>query len=171
MYFNTFGLSTLIFFDSPLLSLDSSRPSTFSRITVHFDPWSSTMARKTVPCRPCPSYLARMTVQFGSRTSTFEWTVNFRATVHLKDRPLSPPLTVHFGPDSKCSLPFISIFWTKMLRSSFETRSLLIQSFLSNIEIPVRVSHKSLTDLQATLMTDLEYFVDISWFLISQTTF
>ena len=86
-------------------------------------------------------------------------------------RPLSSLWTVHFGPDSKCSLLFISIFWTKMLRSSFETRSLLILSFLSNIEIPVRVSHKSLTDLQATLMTDLGYFFDISWFLISQTTF
>jgi len=48
------------------------------------------------------------------------------------------------------------------LRRSFETRSLLIQSFLSNIELPVRVSHKSLTDLKATLMTDLEFFLDIS---------
>ena len=93
-----------------------------------------------------------------------------------RDRPLEgpstvTPLTVHFGPDFKCSLPFISIFRTKMLRSSFEIRSLLIQSFLSNIEIPVRVSHKSLTDLKATLMTDLEYFFNISWFLMSQTTF
>ena len=85
-----------------------------------------------------------------------------------RDRPLEgpstvTPLTVHFGPDYKYSLPFISIFRKKkMLRSSFETRSLLIQSFLSNIEIPVRVSHKSLTDLQATLMTDLGYFFDIS---------
>ena len=166
MYFNTFGLSTLIFFDSPLLSLDSSRPSTFSRITVHFDPWSSTMARKTVPCRPCPSYLARMTVQFGSRTSTFEWTVNFRATVHC--HPLWPSIL-----DQTINVHYLlfRFFEKKMLRSSFETRSLLIQSFLSNIEIPVRVSHKSLTDLKATLMTDLEYFLDINRFLISKTTF
>ena len=35
-------------------------------------------------------------------------------------------------------------FWNKkMLKSFFESRSILISSFLSNMEIPVRVSHKS----------------------------
>ena len=31
---------------------------------------------------------------------TFGRTLHFRATVQFKDRPLSPFLTVHFGPDS-----------------------------------------------------------------------
>ena len=55
----------------------------------------------------------------------------------------------HFGPapDSnlytvnlnKCSLPIISIFEQKMFRSFFETRSILIQSFLSKIVQYTRV--------------------------------
>jgi len=52
-------------------------------MTVHFDPWLSTLAEKIVHYRPGPSTLAQMTVQFGSRPFTFGQTVHFGAIVHL----------------------------------------------------------------------------------------
>ena len=81
-------------------------------MTVYFNPWPSTLAQKTVHYRPGPSTLAQMTVRFGSRPSTFGQTVHFRATVHFKDRPLSPLWTVHFGPDSFLGLQVLEIFST-----------------------------------------------------------
>ena len=113
VHFDTLRPSTLMLLDRPLRHFDSSEgPSTFSRMTVYFDPWPSTLAQKTVHYRPGPSSLAQMTVQFGSRPSTFGRTVHFRATVHFKDRPLSPFRTVHFGPDSKSWLHTVSAFDT-----------------------------------------------------------
>ena len=68
-------------------------PSTFSRMTVYFDPWPSTLAQKTIHYHPGPSTLAQMTVQFVSRPSTFSRPFILR-TVHF------PP----FGPSLRISI-------------------------------------------------------------------
>ena len=49
VHFDTFRPSTLILLDRSLRHFDSSEgPSTFSRMTVCFDPWPSTLVRQTV---------------------------------------------------------------------------------------------------------------------------
>ena len=74
VYLDTFRPSIFMHRDRPLLYFDSSGPSTFSRMAVHLDPLPFTLSQKTI--------------QFGSRPSTFGWTVQFRATVHF--HPFGP---------------------------------------------------------------------------------
>ena len=85
VHFQTSGLLTLTFMDRPLLSFDSFGRFTFSRKTVHFGSND----------RPVS------VVYFGSRPPTFGRTVHFwKDRPLLRDCPLSPLGTVHFGPDS-----------------------------------------------------------------------
>ena len=62
----------------------------------------------TFDMRDLPLQLITTTAQnFGSQDHPV-WlkTVQFRATVHFDDRPLSPLWTVHFRPDSKSGFGF-----------------------------------------------------------------
>ena len=74
----------------------------FNMFNITRQKWSFIWSLRfiAVHYRPVPSTLAQMTVQFGSRPSTFGRTFHFRATVHLKGRTLSPFWTFHFGRDS-----------------------------------------------------------------------
>ena len=63
----------MVLLDRPLLSFDSEGPSTFSRMT-----FTSINDRPLWLKRSSTIILAQMTVQFGSITLTYEWTVDFK---------------------------------------------------------------------------------------------
>ena len=102
VYLDTFRPSIFMHRDRPLLYFDSSGPSIFSRMAVHLDPLPFTLSQKTI--------------QFGSRPSSFGWTVQFRATVHFHPfGPFTLNLT-HWkswrGHGHDFSLEIVACTWT-----------------------------------------------------------
>ena len=58
----TYRIHTSLVWNFRTAFFDSFGTSTFSRLTVYYDPWPFTLAQKTIHCRFGPSTLAQMTV-------------------------------------------------------------------------------------------------------------
>ena len=140
-------MCTLTHLDRPVCDF---RTVQFDTFLLRFIPKNFELPSTLTHDRPLSSW----TVHFGSNDRPV-WlnTVHFRATVHFKDRPLSPFRTVHIGPDS--------------VHRNVGTDQFLGFPWLFNTYSPNRErSRRSLADdfltLQARLKSKLELFKDIS---------